>query len=194
MLVAVEQDKVLSFRLDPQFFTDLGQPVQVYFPIQLQDYVVPGNIICVVESSRKLVSLKSQHSGVFRMFNKDLEAFPEKLAVNIEVFRLQPLSKEDWDKEQEEKATKKKPAVKVAVDAPRINPADFDWLEQPVIRQPLQGLANAVRVEGVVGRPNNNQAQGLNYDPIEALRQMQDANRLATAPPRRRPGLVRGPA
>lgn len=166
MLIAVEQDKILSFRIDPKFFVDLGQPVQVYFPIQLQNYVVPGNIICVVESSKKLVSLKSQHSGVFRMFNKDLEAFPEKLAADIEVFRLQPLTQEEWDTERKAKeaaaAAKKKPAGGIRAN-------EVNWLADiEAVGNAAPGMFHHVDVNPVPPR-------GLVVDDVAPGRAMMDA-------------------
>ena len=106
MLILNQKGKNMDVSLNPQFLTDLGMLVQIVFPKPTQSFMAKDEIICVLESNRKLMSIRNPFEGVFRAFNAVSEQLPEKYTADQVLFSVQPMTMDDYKKEQAEKLAK----------------------------------------------------------------------------------------
>lgn len=106
MLVVTRRGKSMDVSLNPQFLTDLGMLVQIVFPKPTQSFLTENEIICVLESNRKLMSIRNPVEGMFQAFNVPCEQLPEKYTADQVLFSVQPMTIDEYQKEKAGKVAK----------------------------------------------------------------------------------------
>jgi len=140
MLVFNQRGKSMDVSLNPQFLTDLGMLVQIVFPKPTQSFMAKDEIICVLESNRKLLSIRNPFEGVFRAFNGPCEQLPEKYTADQVLFSVQPMTVDEYKAEQQEKSAKAAAKRKTPIMADNVaREFGADWGEPVEALRPLGG-------------------------------------------------------
>lgn len=120
MFTLKENKNRIEVSLTPEFVSGLGQLIQIVFPLHTQSFIPEGKIVCILESNRKLLTIKNPVEGVFREFNESAERFAEQYTPETMLFSMQRMTREEYDKElqaKKEKAASKKKVVATAAPA-----------------------------------------------------------------------------